>query len=213
MAIWNHAIAWFQSTYYPLDETYYSFISSPNSTGVSIQAVDLQTLQSYCSTSGGITVCTRYTVNSDSGYIVDAYVEILASDLTATNPTHMFVVVAALGTLIGLVEYPAPCPFQDLMCASNPTPYPSTLDLYAARLLAEGKRATTVSLPANIPYQPAPVLPVPEFQGVFPLLAFMAISSTLILLRSSRRKFLNSHQAESTQEPNFDGPNQNCEHP
>lgn len=189
MAIWNHAITWFESTYYPLDESYYSFISSPNSTGVSIQAVDLQTLQSYCSTSGGITVCTRYTVNSASGYIVDAYVEILASDLTGTNPTHLFVVVAALGTLIGLVEYPAPCPFQDLMCASNPTLYPSTLDLYAARLLAEGERATAVTLPANIPYQQTPALPVPEFQGASALLVFMAVSLTLILLRLSRRKF------------------------
>lgn len=189
MAVWNHAITWFESTYYPLDESYYTFISSPNSTGITIQAVDLETLQSYCSTSGGITVCTRFTVNSASGYILDAYVEILASDLTATNPTHLFVVAAALGTLIGLVEYPAPCLFQDLMCASNPTLYPSTLDLYAARLLAEGKRATTVTLPANIPYQQTPVLPVPEFQAPSPLLLFIAVSSTLILLRSSRRRF------------------------
>jgi hypothetical protein len=145
-------------------------------------------LQGYCSTSGGITVCTRFTVNSGTGYIADAYVAILASDLTAANPTHLFVVVAALGTLIGLVEYPAPCPFQDLMCASNPTLYPSTLDLYAARSLAEGKRATTVTLPANIPYQQTPVLPVPEFQGASPLLLFTAVSSTLIFLRLGRRK-------------------------
>lgn len=189
MAIWNHGITWFESTYYPLDESYYSFISSPNSTAVTIQAVNLQTLQSICSTSGGIAVCTHFTVNPSSGYILDAHVDILASDLVATNPTHLFAVVAALGTLIGLVEYPAPCAFQDLMCASNPTPYPSTLDLYAARLLGEGNRATTVTLPANIPYQQAPVLPVPEFQGVFPLLAFIAVSSTLMLLRSNGRRF------------------------
>jgi hypothetical protein len=188
IAIWNHEITWFESTYYPLEESYYSFISRPNSTAVSIQPVNLQTLQSICSTSGGITVCTHFTVNLGSGYILDAQVDILASDLVATNPTHLFAVVAALGTLIGLVEYPAPCAFQDLMCASNPTPYPSTLDLYAARVLAGHNRVTTVTLPANIPYQQAPVLPVPEFQGVFPLLAFIEVSSTLILLRSNARR-------------------------
>jgi len=194
MAIWNHATTWFESTFYPTDKKFYSFVSSPNSTTITIQAVDLQTLQSYCSTSGGISVCTRYTVNSANGYVLNAHVEILANDLTTTNPTHLFLVVAALGTLVGLVEYPAPCPFQDLMCASNPTVYPSTLDLYAARLLAQGNRATTTTLPANIPYQQAPTLPVPEFQGASALLALIGVSSTLILTRLAKTKFPKKHR-------------------
>ncbi len=171
-----------------MDESYYSFISSPNNAGISFQGVDLQTMQSYCSTSNVISVCTRYTINSDSGYITNAYVEILTNDLTTTNPTHLFLVVAALGTLIGLVQYPEPCPFQDLMCASNPAVYPSTLDVYAARVLAEGERTTTVILPADIPYQQAPTLPVPEFQGTSALLAVTTIFSALILLRSGKTK-------------------------
>jgi hypothetical protein len=185
MVIWNQAIKWFESTYYPLDESYYSFISSVNGAGVTIQAVDLQTLQSLCSGSTSTTIaCGHYMVNSDSGFIVSAYVEILASDLTATNPAHLLAVVIALGTLLGLIEYSTPCPFStDLMCGSSSILYPSTLDLYAVHLLANGKRATTVTLPGNIPYQQAPIVPTPEFNGTSILLLVLTASSTLILLR------------------------------
>jgi len=159
MTIWNNAIAWFEGTFYPSDTSYFRFVSNPNSTMVTFQAVNMQTLQGYCLTGGGVGVCTHYTGNATTGYITSANVEILASELTESNPAHLSLVAAALGTLIGLDMYPEQCPFQDLMCASDPVTYPSTLDLYAAHLVAQGQRVTTATLPASIPYQQAPTLP------------------------------------------------------
>ena len=185
MVIWNQAIKWFESTYYPMDESYYSFISSPNGAGTTFQAVNGQT---FCSTASNISVCALFTINSDSRYITNAYVEILASELTTSNPAHLSLAVAALGTLIGLIQY-THCPFQDLMCSTLPSGYPSTLDLYAARILAKGNPATNVTLPTSIPYQQAPVVPVPEFHGTSLLISFIAIFSALILLRRSKTKF------------------------
>jgi len=193
MTIWNQAIKWFESTYYPTDENYYSLIVSTNGAGTTFQAVSSQTVQSYCSTSSNISVCTVYEINPESKYITNSYVEVLASELTTSNPNHLSLVVAALGSLIGLVQYPEPCPFQDLMCATLSTVNPSTLDLYAARTLAKGNPATTVTLPASIPYQQAPIIPVPEFQGTFALMTCMTIFSILLLVRSSKPKFPRKH--------------------
>ena len=158
MAIWNNAISWFETTFYPTDTSHFSFISNPNSTVVTFQAVDPQILQAYCP-NAGVNVCTRFSLNTTMRYVVNASVEIRATDLTSSNPS-LSLVVAALGTLIGLVEYPAPCPFEDLMCADNLAIYPSTLDLYAARLLAQGQSDATVTLPGGVPFQQAPAPPI-----------------------------------------------------
>jgi hypothetical protein len=192
MTIWNGAIRWFESTYYPLNGGGYSFIPSPNGAGITIRAVDFQTLQSFCPHStSSVRSCTDFVYDRDSLYIEEAYVEILASDLNASSTSHLYDVVFALGTLLGLIEYPAPCPLAtDLMCGNGSTLYPSTLDLYAVHLLAHYKPVTLAHLPGNIPYQQPPTVTTPEFQSAWPLLAFVTMLFALAMLRATRRKRL-----------------------
>jgi hypothetical protein len=95
--------------------------------------------------------------------------------------------MVALGLMLTLIQYSNPCPFSDLMCGNGTMLYPSTLDLYAVHLLGTGKRVTTVTLPSSIPYQEAPIVPIPEFQGTFTLLAFLTMFSALTLLRTRRK--------------------------
>jgi hypothetical protein len=191
MTIWNDAIRWFESTYYPLNRGY-TFIPSPNGAGVTIRSVDLQTLQSFCPYStSGVRACTDFVYDRDSQYIEEAYVEILTSNANATTPSYLYDVVVALGTLLGLIQYPTPCPLAtDLMCGNRSTLSPSTLDLYAIHLLANGKPVTTVHLPENIPYQQFQAVPTPEFQSTWSVLAFIILFSTLVMLPTGRRRKL-----------------------
>ena len=159
----------------------YQFIASSNGGGVTIQAADLQTLQTYCSTQNTITGCTHLKWDSDTGAIIAAQTYLLASEFSGSNPNHLYAVLYALGNVMALLGFPAPCPFQDLMCENTPSVYPSTLDLYAAHLLATGKLITKITLPSNIPYQQAPIVPVPEFNATSILLLVLAATSALIL--------------------------------
>jgi hypothetical protein len=112
MTIWNQAIKWFESKFYPLNENYYSLMPSVSGSGVTFQAVDEQAVHSLCTHTPSATIaCVHYTYNSNGGYISSAYVEILTTQLTSNNSAHLSTVAAALGILLGLIPYSTPCPF------------------------------------------------------------------------------------------------------
>ena len=193
MSVWNQALKWFESTYYPLDENYYRFIPSPNDAGVTVKAVDhircVSSPSNSTFTNATVTPfsCTLYTYNWDNRYIASAYVQIFSSQLTAANPKHLVDVISTLGILLGLVEYSTPCPVaDDLMCEHGSSAYPSTLDLYALHLLSNGKPATNVTLPNDMPYQQASI-PTPEFDGTAVLLLVLTGCSAIILARRKSR--------------------------
>ena len=178
VGIWNNATAWFQSTYYSTElvKTNFIFMRSPNDAGVGFTTVkDVTVLEHDCNGNATIISCTIF-----NGW--EANVEILSSYVTATNPYLLGSMVSILGGLLGLVQFPDPCPFRDLMCTTQTTIYPSTLDLYAAKMMAESKAGQIVILPANIPYEQAPVTPIPEFKATV-LLAVLVLFVTTILLK------------------------------
>jgi len=190
IGIWNQALLWFQSTYFSNSITYV-FMANAEETGVTVQAVDDATLEKYCqfsSVSQHVGCAPLKLEHGDYGdMITSADIYLLASSASVTNQNLLFELVFSLGLVLGLAEYPSTCSFQDLMCGNNPSPVPSTLDLYAAHLLVEEKGTANVTLPANIPFQQAPI-PVPEFHGNSVLLTFTFFSAFALLATRKKKR-------------------------
>jgi hypothetical protein len=192
MSIWNQAMKWFQETYDQNDPlaVVYEFIESSGGTPITIHSVDLQTLGQGTNTTNPIVSFTELVYSTDTGQIVSAQIYLLSTLFSTSNNLHLYTVLFAFGSALGLKTYPqsAPCPFQDLMCPTLLAVYPSTLDLYAVHLLAEGRLVKNVTLPSDIPYQQAPGNPIPEFTTPYLLLLTLVLQSVMIHLRTSKSR-------------------------
>ncbi len=138
MRIWNEGQLWFKEKYFKTGEVY-TFIESASGIEVRFVYRDQSTTGAVLETPKGRVISLRLT-DSNNNTISDA---VLAS-CTAHE----------LGHILGLGHTSV---HLDLMGALVIPGTPSTLDLYAAHLLAGGfKERAMVTLPSNIPYVAVP---------------------------------------------------------
>jgi hypothetical protein len=179
--IWNQAQEWLKESYYPTGDIY-TLVAS-NTGIVTIQLTSLVNLQKLCNNaSPELEGCTLLRWDQ-SNYVYQATIYFTAN-VVYGHP--LFLGLHEFGHVLGLPDYPEPCPFHDLMCFSNGV-YPSTLDLYAIHVLASGGQSKKVWLPTNIPYTTwsRGATPIPEF----PITAFPIIITSLMLVAVIVRRF------------------------
>ena len=174
MQVWNEAQDWFKETYYPQGKVY-SFTES-STAQVNVRWVSAD----HC--------CWAYVLVS--GHRITTGVPIdLTTDLgpghtgllTATA-THEFGHALGLVDLYYLVKDGEPLS-HDLMWGTMYAWRPSTLDLYAVHVLAEGSTPERVTLPSNIPYQEVPLSAIPEFPVSLPVLLGVVFAVSLLMLK------------------------------
>lgn len=182
---WTQAQRWFANKYFPGGQTY-DFALSTNSNESAYERVLVQfiggndscagrTDVSYMERSRAITFANASLPQSYNGKSLDS----------SDRPWFTRLAIRAFGHVLGLdwVDF---CdvmqPGNDPTCQASS---PSTLDLYAVHILAEGSLPRNVTLPSTIPYMTMPQASSqpPYFPMVLLLASFGLVSCSAVALR------------------------------
>jgi hypothetical protein len=152
MNLWNQAQEWFKQAYYPNGLVYHLSESQNSTNQVAFE-------NTYSPDYGGYAQGDRNGRTTTRSEVV--LVLVYASGREISPEVLLELAVHEFGHVLGL-EHTAV--LSDIMCSTKlnqcentDNVLPSTLDLYAVHIIAEGQLPTSITLPASITYMPAPV--------------------------------------------------------
>lgn len=150
MEVWNEAQEWFKATYYPNGRTY-EFREDANSQNKIIFQ------NSYSADYVGLT--QGYSIGQMTTSSQVTLVLVVEDGSQISQSWFLQVSEHELGHVLGLGHVSS---VTDLMCAGCYTvQIPSTLDLYAVHVIADGSLPQSVTLPSTIPFK---IPSLPHFQ-------------------------------------------------
>jgi len=173
MQTWNDAQLWFKTTYYPNGSTY-KFVEAEHGP-ITVRYVSIMSENLIGSTSFPQIVGGKF-------YTATVTLSLTSKGKNLTAVKFYFVAIHEFGHVLGLDHAYG---FKDIMNSFVQNLLPSTLDLYAVHVLADGDVPSQVTLPSSIPYMEALVKPIPEFPTSY--IVFLPILLALLVSRKRSR--------------------------
>lgn len=180
MQVWNQSQIWFKQTYFASGQVYF-LVSADKKAEITVRFIGVNVHGNYA----GLTNFTSWKNNQIMGVLITIAGITTSIPNTDEEEAIRSVTLHEFGHALGLGHAPLPA---DIMSLYANAESPSTLDLYAVHVLAEGSTPPSATLPTQIPYMipPDSALALPEFGEVACLLPVLLLSS-LLIVRDQRK--------------------------
>lgn len=168
MNIWDRAQQWFASTYYPKGKNNELILSEQVAHGSEATPPEHTVLVSFGDFASGESIAEESASISSNHIFTSAAVKLPRSyHGQALNDSYVpwltRLATHVFGHVLGLDDATGFCDLMTSQATCDTPNLPSSLDLYAIHVLAEGSMPSTVTLPSDIPYGLVPATAIPEF--------------------------------------------------